>query len=88
MIFDDKILLSTNMLEGMSGNLVLFSHSKKVTKLDIKIIKKNKDVIGILTDSKRLLLVSKIFVLRNVMNKRKEVMLIPSNSAPLKSNFL
>jgi hypothetical protein len=54
MIFDDKILLSINRLEGMSGNLVLFSHNKKVTKLDIKIIKKNKDVIGILTDSKRL----------------------------------
>jgi hypothetical protein len=50
-MFDDKILLSRNRLEGMSGNFVLLSHSKKVTKLDIKIIKNNKDVIGILIDS-------------------------------------
>ena len=88
MMFDDRILLSRNRLEVMSGNLVLLSQSKKVTKLDIKIIKKNKDVVGILIDSKRLLLVSKVFVLRNVRNKRKEAILTPSNSAPLKSNFL
>jgi hypothetical protein len=54
MMFDDKILLSRNRLEVMSGNLVLLSHSKKVTKLDIKAIKNNKDVIGIVIDSKRL----------------------------------
>lgn len=54
MMFDDKILLSRNRLEVMSGNLVLLSHSKKVTKLDIKAIKNIKDVIGIVIDSKRL----------------------------------
>jgi hypothetical protein len=54
MMFDDKILLSRNRLEVMSGNLVLLSHSKKVTKLVIKAIKNNKDVIGIVIDSNKL----------------------------------
>ncbi len=54
MMFDDKIVLSRNRLEVMSGNLVLLSQSKKVTKLDIKAIKNNKDVIGIAIDSNRL----------------------------------
>jgi len=54
MMFDDKILLSRNRLEVMSGNLVLLSHSKKVMKLNIKAIKNIIDAIGIVIDSKRL----------------------------------
>jgi hypothetical protein len=56
-------------------------------KLAMKTIKKNKEVIGILMDSNSSSLVSILFVLRNVMNKRNEIMLLPNNIEPLKSNF-
>jgi hypothetical protein len=87
MMFADKILLSRNRLELIIGNLVLLSYSKKAMKLPIKIIKKYIEVIGILIDSNGSSLESKLLVLRNVMNRRKEIILTPNNMDPPISNF-
>ena len=87
MMFEDNILLSKKRLEAISGNLVFLSNSKKATKLKMKTVKQNKDVIGILMEFNNLSLVSKLSVLRNVMNKRNVIMLTPNNIEPLKSNF-
>src|ERR687898_3217788 len=87
MMFEDNILLSRKRLEAISGNLVFLSISKKVTKLKMKTVKQNKDVIGIPMEFNSLSLVSKLSVLRNVMNRRNVIMLSPNNIEPLKSNF-
>src|SRR6266487_2776912 len=47
-IFDDKIPLSRNNLEEISGNLVFLSTNKKRVKPVPKIDKKNSDAIGTL----------------------------------------
>jgi hypothetical protein len=87
MMFEDNILLSRKRLEAISGNLVFLSNSKKATKLKMKTVKQNKDVIGIPMEFNSLSLVSKLSVLRNVMNRRNVIMLTPNNIDPLKSNF-
>ena len=87
MMFEDNILLSKKRLEAISGNLVFLSNSKKATKLKMKTVKQNKDVIGILMEFNSLSLVSKLSVLRNVMNRRNVIILTPNNIEPLKSNF-
>ena len=87
MMFEDNILLSKKRLEAISGNLVFLSNSKKATKLKMKTVKQNKDVIGTLMEFNSLSLVSKLSVLRNVMNKRNVIILTPNNIEPLKSNF-
>ena len=87
MMFEDNILLSRKRLEVISGNLVFLSNSKKATKLKMKTVKQNKAVIGTLMEFNSLSLVSKLSVLRNVMNKRNVIMLTPNNIEPLKSNF-
>ena len=87
MMFEDNILLSRKRLEAIRGNLVFLSNSKKVTKLKMKILKQIKDVNGILMEINSLSLVSKLSVLRNVMNRRNEIMLSPNNIEPIKSNF-
>lgn len=87
MMFADKILLSRNKFELIIGNLVLLSYSKKAIKLPIKIIKKYKELIGTLIDSNGSSLEPKLLVLRNVMNKRKEIILTPNNIDPNISNF-
>ena len=53
----------------------------------MKTVKQNKDVIGTLMEFNSLSLVSKLSVLRNVMNKRNVIILTPNNIEPLKSNF-
>jgi len=87
MIFDDKIFLSRNRLEVISGNLVFLSNSKKRMKLIIKIVRKNIDEIGILVESNCPSLMSKLSDLRNVMNNRNELMVTPNKIEPFKSNF-
>ena len=87
MMFEDNILLSRKRLEAISGNLVFLSSSKKATKLKMKTVKQNKDVVGTLMEFNSLSLVSKLSVLRDVMNKRNVIMLTPNNIEPLKSNF-
>ena len=87
MMFEDNILLSRKRLEAISGNLVFLSNSKKATKLKMKIVKQNKDVVGTLMEFNSISLVSKLSVLRNVMNKRNAIMLTPNNIEPIKSNF-
>jgi hypothetical protein len=86
-MFEDNILLSRKRLEVISGNLVFLSNSKNATKLKMKTVKQNKDVIGTLMEFNSLSLVSKLSVLRNVMNKRNVIMLTPNNIEPLRSNF-
>ena len=87
MMFEDNILLSRKRLEEISGNLVFLSNCKKATKLKMKTVKQNKDVIGTMMEFNSLSLESKLSVLRYVMNKRNVIMLTPNNIEPLKSNF-
>ena len=86
-MFEDNILLSRKRLEAISGNLVFLSNSKKATKLKMKTVKQNKDATGTLMEFNSISLVSKLSVLRNVMNKRNVIMLTPNNIEPLRSNF-
>ena len=86
-IFEAKILLSRKSLDEISGNLVLLSKNKKAIKLEMKTVKQNKDVSGILMKFNRVSLLSKLSVLRKVMNNRKVIMLIPNSIEPLRSNF-
>ena len=86
-ILEAKILLSRKSLDEISGNLVFLSKDKKAIKLDMKIVKQNKDVSGILMKFNRVSLVSRLSVLRKVMNNRKLIMLTPNSIEPLRSNF-
>src|SRR5687767_4937136 len=86
-ILEAKILLSRKSLDEISGNLVFLSKDKKAIKLDMKIVKQNKDVSGILMKFNRVSLVSRLSVLRKVMNNRKVIMLTPNSIEPLRSNF-
>jgi hypothetical protein len=86
-IFEAKILLSRKSLDEISGNLVFLSKNKKAIKLEMKTAKENKDVSGILMKFDRVSLVSRLSVLRKVMNNRKVIMLTPNSIAPLRSNF-
>ena len=86
-IFEAKILLSRKSLDEISGNLVFLSKNKKAIKLEMKTVKHNKDVNGILMKFNRGSLVSRLSVLRKVMNNRKVMMLTPNSIEPLKSNL-
>ena len=86
-IFEAKILLSRKSLDEISGNLVFLSKNKKAIKLEMKTVKQNKDVSGILMKFNRVSLVSRLSVLRKVMNNRKVIMLTPNSIEPLRSNF-
>ena len=87
-IFEAKILLSRKSLDEISGNLVFLSNNKKATKLEMKTVKQNKDVSGILMKFNCVSLVSRLSVLRKVMNNRKVIMLNPNNMAPLSFMYL
>jgi hypothetical protein len=86
-IFEAKILLSRKSLDEISGNFVFLSKNKKATKLEIKTDKQNKDVNGILMKFNRVSLVSRLSVLRKVMNNRNVMMLTPNSIEPFRSNF-
>jgi hypothetical protein len=86
-IFEAKILLSRKSLDEISGNLVFLSKNKKATKLEMKTVKHKKEVSGILMKFNRVSLVSRLSVLRKVMNNRKVMMLTPNSIEPLRSNF-
>src|SRR5437867_6184978 len=86
-IFDDKIPLSRNNLEEISGNLVFLSTNKKRVKPVPKIDKKNSDAIGTLEINSSWLM-PKLSVLRKVMNNRNDIMLMPNKIEPFRSNFL
>lgn len=86
-IFEAKILLSRKSLDEISGNLVLLSKNKKAIKLEMKTVKQNKGVSGILMKINRVSLLSRLSVLRKVMNNRKVIMLTPNSIEPLRSNF-
>src|SRR5918994_6567564 len=86
-IFEAKILLSRKSLDEISGNFVLLSKNKKAIKLETKTVKQNKDVSGILMKFNRVSLLSRLSVLRKVMNNRKVIMLTPNSIEPLRSNF-
>ena len=86
-ILEAKILLSRKSLDEISGNLVFLSKNKKAIKLEMKTVKQNKDVSGILMKFNRVSLLSRLSVLRKVMNNRKVMMLTPNSIEPLRSNF-
>lgn len=86
MIFDDKILLSRNNLEEISGNFVFLSTNKKRIKPVQKIDKKNRDAFGTLEINSSWLM-PKLSVLRKVMNNRNDVMVMPNKIEPFRSNF-
>ena len=86
-IFEAKIHLSRKSLDEISGNFVFLSKNKKAIKLEMKTVKQNKDVSGILMKFNRVSLVSRLSVLRKVMNNRKVMMLTPNSIEPLRSNF-
>ena len=55
-IFEAKILLSRKSLDEISGNLVFLSKNKKAIKLEMKTVKQNKDVSGILMKFNRVII--------------------------------